>query len=138
VKTSRDLSAFQPATLLENDSEGDIIAMVWHRDNEDGLILFGWERVETLESKFETQNTHSGAEPAKLSHPAASQMNELHDLRPNTAHLNKKPENLFAHTGISNFTGQRTVSRFPNYSPPSSSSVVTVPPAETPGHQSPR
>jgi hypothetical protein len=95
VKTSRDLSAFQPATLLENDSDDDIIAMVWHRDNEDGLILLGWERVETLKSKVETQNTYSGEEPAKLSHLAARQMNELHDLGPNTAHLNQKPENPF-------------------------------------------
>ncbi|MCD2204547.1 hypothetical protein LPA46_14530 [Halobacterium sp. KA-6] len=34
VKTSRDVSAFQPAKLLENDPDDDILVMVWHRDNE--------------------------------------------------------------------------------------------------------
>jgi hypothetical protein len=96
VKTSRDLSAFQPKTLLENDPDDDVIAMVWHRDNEDGLILIGWERTETLKSKVETQEVYSGEEPAKLTHLAARPMNELHDLGPNTAHLNQKPENPFS------------------------------------------
>jgi hypothetical protein len=39
VKTSRDVSAFQPAKLLENDPDDDILVMVWHRDNEDALRL---------------------------------------------------------------------------------------------------
>jgi hypothetical protein len=96
VKTSRDVSAFRPATLLANDPDDDILVMVWHRDNEDALILLGWERTETLTSKVETQEAYSGEEPAKLAHLAARPMNELHDLGPNTAHLNQKPENPFA------------------------------------------
>jgi hypothetical protein len=96
VKTSRDVSAFRPAKILENDPDDDIIVMVWHRDNEDALILLGWERVETLQSKVETQEAYSGDEPAKLAHLAARPMNELHDLGPNTAHLNQKPENPFS------------------------------------------
>lgn len=96
VKTSRDVSAFRPANLLEKDPDDDIIAMVWHRDNEDSLVLLGWERTETLESKVRTQSEYSGDEPAKLAHLAARSMNELHDLGPNTAHLNQKPENPFS------------------------------------------
>ena len=95
VKTSRDVSAFRPANILENDPDDDIIVMVWHRDNEDALILLGWERTETLKSKVKTQDAYSGEEPAKLAHLAARPMNELHDLGPNTAHLNQKPENPF-------------------------------------------
>jgi hypothetical protein len=70
--------------------------MVWHRDNEDGLILLGWERVETLKSKVSTQEAYSGDEPTKLDHLAARPMNELMDLGPNTAHMNQKPQNPFS------------------------------------------
>jgi hypothetical protein len=96
VKTSRDVSAFRPANLLENDPDDDIVVMVWHRDNEDALILLGWERIETLQSKVQTQEAYSGEEPEKLAHLATRPMNELHDLGPNTAHLNQKPENPFS------------------------------------------
>ncbi|WP_256295969.1 hypothetical protein [Haloarchaeobius salinus] len=96
VKTSRDVSAFRPANMLENDPDDDIVVMVWHRDNEDGLILLGWERTETLKSKVATQDEYSGEEPEKLAHLSARPMNELHDLGPNTAHLNQKPENPFS------------------------------------------
>jgi len=95
VKTSRDVSAFQPAKLLDNDPDDDILVMVWHRDNEDALIMLGWERTETLKSKVRTQEAYSGEEPEKLAHLATRPMNELHDLGPNTAHLNQKPENPF-------------------------------------------
>lgn len=95
VKTSRDVSAFLPEKLVEQDSDDDIIVMVWHRDNEDGLILLGWEHVETLTSKVETEAQFSGQEPEKLDHLAARAMNELLDLGPNTAHMNQKPENPF-------------------------------------------
>ncbi|MDL0129921.1 hypothetical protein PNP59_03080 [Halobacterium salinarum] len=95
VKTSRDVSAFQPGKLLENDPDDDILVMVWHRDNEDALIMLGWERTETLQSKVRTQSEYSGEEPEKLAHLATRPMNELHDLGPNTAHLNQKPENPF-------------------------------------------
>jgi len=63
--------------------------MVWHRDNEDALILIGWERTETLKSKVETQETYSGEEPEKLAHLAARPMNELQELGPNTAYMNQ-------------------------------------------------
>ncbi len=95
VKTSRDVSAFRPANILENDPDDDIIVMVWHRDNEDALILLGWERTETLKSKVKTQEAYSGEEPEKLAHLAARPMNELQDLGPNTAHMNQKPQNPF-------------------------------------------
>jgi hypothetical protein len=95
VKTSRDVSAFRPAELLDNDPDDDIIVMAWHRDNEDALILLGWERTETLKSKVHTQEEYSGEEPEKLAHLAARPMNELQDLGPNTAHLNQKPENPY-------------------------------------------
>lgn len=95
VKTSRDVSAFHPKALVENDSEDDIIVMVWHRDNEDSLIMLGWERVETLESKVETESQFSGSSPEKLEHLATRPMNELRDLGPNTANMNQKPENPF-------------------------------------------
>lgn len=96
VKTSRDVSAFRPANILKNDPDDDIIVMVWHRDKEDALILLGWERTETLKSKVRTQDEYSGEEPEKLAHLSARPMNELHDLGPNTAHLNQKPENPFS------------------------------------------
>jgi len=95
IKTSRDVSAFTPSALVDNDPDDDIIVMVWHRDNEDALILLGWERTETLQSKVHTQNEYSGEEPEKLAHLATRPMNELHDLGPNTAHLNQKPENPY-------------------------------------------
>lgn len=95
VKTSRDVSAFLPESLPENDPDDDIVIMVWHRDNEDSLILLGWERLETLKSKAATQERYSGTEPEKLDHLAARPMNELMDLDPNTAHMNQKSENPF-------------------------------------------
>ena len=95
VKTSRDVSAFLPETLLENDSEDDIVVMVWHRDAEDSLILLGWERIETLRSKVDAQEEYGGETPEKLDHLAARPMNELIDLGPNTAHMNQKPTNPF-------------------------------------------
>lgn len=95
VKTSRDVSAFLPKALLENDPDDDIAVMVWHRDNEDSLMLLGWERLETLHSKVAAQKDYSGAEPEKLDHLPARPMNELIDLGPNTAHINQKPENPY-------------------------------------------
>ncbi|WP_459193646.1 hypothetical protein [Halosimplex sp. J119] len=95
VKTSRDVSAFLPKKLVENDSEDDIIVMAWHRDNEDSLILLGWEHVETLKSKVQTQEEFSGDEPEKLRHLASRPMNDLQDLGPNMANMNQKPENPF-------------------------------------------
>lgn len=95
MKTSRDVSAFLPESLLENDPDDDIAVMVWHRDNEDSLMLLGWERLETLHSKAMTQKQYSGEEPEKLDHLAARPMNELMDLGPNTAHMNQKPQNPF-------------------------------------------
>ncbi|MDZ7731179.1 MAG: hypothetical protein U5K37_10005 [Natrialbaceae archaeon] len=96
VKTSRDVSAFRPDRLVEQDDADDIIVMVWHRDNEDGLILLGWEHTDTLVSKVETQAQYSGEEPEKLAHLAARPMNALQDLGPNTAYMNQKPENPFS------------------------------------------
>jgi hypothetical protein len=96
VKTSRDVSAFRPDTLLETDPDDEIVVMVWHRDNEDGLILLGWERIETLKSKVDTQEQFSGNEPEMLDHLAVRPMNELMDLGPNAAHMQQKPENPFS------------------------------------------
>ncbi|SDF96762.1 hypothetical protein [Halorientalis regularis] len=95
VKTSRDILAFKPDALVENDSDDDIIVMVWHRDNEDSLILIGWERVDTLLSKVRTEQQYSGDSPMKLEHLATRPMNDLQDLGPNTAHMNQTPENPF-------------------------------------------
>ncbi len=95
VKTSRDVSAFRPSALLENDPDDDIIVMVWHRDAEDALILLGWERTETLASKVDSQAAYSGDEPEKLAHLAARPLNELQELGPNTAHMNQKPQNPY-------------------------------------------
>jgi len=95
VKTSRDVSAFLPSKIVENDSKDEIIVMAWHRDNEDSLILLGWEWVDTLLTKVETQEAYSGEEPAKLDHIAMQSMNSLSDLGPNAAYLNQKPENPF-------------------------------------------
>lgn len=53
VKTLRDVSAFLPKTLVEKDSDDEIVVMAWHRDNEDSLVPLGWGRVETLVSKVE-------------------------------------------------------------------------------------
>ncbi|KPN31504.1 hypothetical protein SY89_02251 [Halolamina pelagica] len=96
VKTSRDVSAFLPETLVENDSDDDIIVMAWHRDAEDSLILLGWEHVAVLESKVRTQENFSGQEPAKLQHLASQPMNSLQDLGPNTANMNQTPDNPFS------------------------------------------
>jgi hypothetical protein len=95
VKTSRDISAFAPEKLIENDSEDDIIVMVWHRDNEDALILLGWEWVRSLSTKVEMEEKYSGETPAKLEPISVNPMNELIDIGPNTAHLNQMPENPF-------------------------------------------
>jgi hypothetical protein len=95
VKSSRDVSAFLPESLVERDPDDDIVVMVWHRDNEDSLMLLGWERLETLKSKVESESEYSGEAPAKLDHLATRPMNELIDLGPNTAHMNQKPENPF-------------------------------------------
>ncbi|SIR83657.1 hypothetical protein SAMN05421809_2491 [Natronorubrum daqingense] len=95
VKSSRDVSAFLPESLVERDPDDDIVVMVWHRDNEDSLMLLGWERLETLKSKVESEAAYSGESPEKLDHLAARPMNELIDLGPNTAHMNQKPENPF-------------------------------------------
>lgn len=95
VKTSRDVSAFLPERVVEHDADDDIIVMVWHRDSEDSLILLGWEHVETLESKVQTEREYSGDAPEKLAHLAARPMNDLADLGPNTANMNQKPENPF-------------------------------------------
>lgn len=65
--------------------------LLGHRDNEDALILLGWEWIETLKSKDTTQKAYSGEEPAKFAHLEAHPMNELHNLGPNTAHL-KSPK----------------------------------------------
>lgn len=96
VKTSRDVSAFLPEGILDSDPDDEIVVMVWHRDNEDSLMLLGWERLETLHSKVAAQQQYSGEEPEKLDHLAARPMNELMDLGPNTAFMNQKPENPFA------------------------------------------
>jgi len=95
VKTSRDISAFKPQALVEADSDDDIIVMVWHRDNEDELILVGWEWVKSLITKVEMDEEYTGDTPAKLEPISMNQMNELIDLGPNTAHLNQIPENPF-------------------------------------------
>ncbi|WP_440764551.1 hypothetical protein [Natronorubrum sp. DTA7] len=95
VKSSRDVSAFLPESIVERDPDDDIVVMVWHRDNEDSLMLLGWERLETLKSKVRTETEFSGDAPEKLDHLAARPMNELIDLGPNTAHMNQKPENPF-------------------------------------------
>jgi len=95
VKSSRDVSAFLPESLVDKDPDDDIVVMVWHRDNEDSLMLLGWERLETLKSKVRTETEYSGEAPEKLDHLAARPMNELIDLGPNTAHMNQKPENPF-------------------------------------------
>jgi hypothetical protein len=95
VKTSRDVSAFLPDSLIETDSDDDIIVMVWHRDNEDSLMLLGWERVDTLESKVATEQDFSGDSPAQLAHLAMRPMNDLQDLGPNTANMNQTPENPY-------------------------------------------
>jgi len=76
VKSSRDVSAFLPESLVERDPDDDIVVMVWHRDNEDSLMLLGWERLETLKSKVESEAEYSGEAPAKLDHLAARPMNE--------------------------------------------------------------
>ena len=95
VKTSRDVSAFLPHTLVENDPDDDIVVMVWHRDNEDSLMLIGWEHVDTLKSKVRTEEQFSGESPAKLEHLAVRPMNDLQDLGPNTANMNQTPENPY-------------------------------------------
>jgi hypothetical protein len=95
VKTSRDVSAFLPETLYEKDPDDDIIVMAWHRDNEDALVLLGWTRTGTLESKVTTDSEYDGETPGKLDHLAVRPMNELIDLGPNTAHMNQRPTSPF-------------------------------------------
>lgn len=95
VKTSRDVSSFLPSALVANDPDDDIVVMVWHRDREDGLVLVGWEHVETLRSKVVTEEQFSGKAPARLEHLAVRSMNDLQTLGPNTAKMNQSPENPF-------------------------------------------
>ena len=95
VKTSRDVSAFLPETLYENDPDDDIIVMAWHRDNEDALMLLGWVRTRTLESKVTADAEYDGDTPSKLDHLSVRAMNELVDLGPNTAHMNQRPSSPF-------------------------------------------
>jgi hypothetical protein len=95
VKTSRDVSAFLPETLYENDPDDDILVLAWHRDNEDALMLMGWVRTRTLESKVATDEEYEGDVPSKLDHLAIRPMNELIDLGPNTAHMNQRPSSPF-------------------------------------------
>jgi hypothetical protein len=94
VKTSRDVSAFRPSNLLAIDDTDDIIVMVWHRDNEDALILLGWERIETLRSKVETE--YEGKTLEQLDHLPARSMTQLLDLGPSTAQMNQRIECDFA------------------------------------------
>jgi hypothetical protein len=95
VKTSRDVSAFLPESLVETDVDDDIVVLVWHRDDESGLILLGWAHTDTLQSKVETERTFEGESPAKLEHLAMRPMNELQTLGPNTANMNQTPDNPF-------------------------------------------
>ncbi|MCX2819993.1 hypothetical protein EGH25_11600 [Haladaptatus sp. F3-133] len=95
VKTSRDVSAFLPRKLLDNDPDDDIIAMAWHRDDEDALMLLGWTRVDTLKSKVEADEGYASDNPSQLDHLTARPMNELIDLGPNTAHMNQRPTDPF-------------------------------------------
>ncbi|MFC6733914.1 hypothetical protein [Haladaptatus sp. DYSN1] len=95
VKTSRDVSAFLPKTLYENDPDDDIIVMAWHRDNEDSLMLLGWVRTRTLQSKVEAEEAYEGDRPSKLDHLVVRPMNELMDLGPNTAHMTQRPSSPF-------------------------------------------
>lgn len=96
VKTSRDVSAFLPERLYETDPDDDIVVVAWHRDNEDALMLLGWVRTRTLESKVTTNEAYDGASPSKLDHLPLRPMNELIDLGPNTAHMNQRPSSPFA------------------------------------------
>jgi hypothetical protein len=95
VKTSRDVSAFLPETLYENDPDDDILVVAWHRDNEDALILLGWVRTRTLKSKVAAESDYEGDSPSKLDHLSVRPMNELIDLGPNTAHMNQRPSSPF-------------------------------------------
>jgi len=61
------------------------VCAVRNFDNEDTLILLGWERTEARKSKVKTQDAYSGEELEKLAHLAARPMNELQELGPNTA-----------------------------------------------------
>lgn len=122
VKTSRDVSAFLPESLVEADAADDIIVMVWHRDNEDSLMLLGWEHVDTLVSKVTSEEAYGGAAPDNLAHLAMQQMNDLQTLGPNTAHLNQTPENPFS-------PGDRVEKR--GVDDPSVGVVVEVLPPET-------
>ncbi|WEL22690.1 Uncharacterized protein HBNXHr_2651 [Halorhabdus sp. BNX81] len=95
VKTSRDVSAFLPEQVLKTDDDDDIVVMAWHRDNEDALILLGWERIETLQSKAATKHDFSGEEPEKLDHLASRPMNQLLELGPSAAKMDQRPSNPF-------------------------------------------
>jgi hypothetical protein len=95
VKTSRDVSAFLPASLYDADPDDDIIVMAWHRDNEDALMLLGWVRTRTLESKVTADAEYDGDSLSKLDHLSVRPMNELIDLGPNTAHMNQRPSSPF-------------------------------------------
>jgi hypothetical protein len=95
VKTSRDVAAFRPETLLDRDPDDDIVVMAWHRDDENSIILLGWERLSTLASKVAAQDVYSGNAPEKLEHLPARPMTELLDLGPDTAYLDQTPTNPF-------------------------------------------
>jgi hypothetical protein len=95
VKTSRDVSAFLPQRLYENDPDDDVIVMAWHRDNEDALVLLGWVRTRTLESKVTAESEYTGDTQSKLDHLSVRPMNELIDLGPNTAYMNQRPSSPF-------------------------------------------
>jgi hypothetical protein len=69
--------------------------MAWHRDNEDALMLLGWVRTRTLESKVTANAEYDGDTPSKLDHLSVRAMNELVDLGPNTAHMNQRPSSPF-------------------------------------------
>ena len=96
VKTSRDVSAFLPESIVKNDDEDDIIVMVWHRDNEDSLIILGWAFMDTLESKMAAESQYSGDGVPKLDHLSMRPMNEFVDLGPNAMNLNQMPDNPFS------------------------------------------
>lgn len=84
-----------PGLELHDLATADVI-YVWHWDNEDSLVLLGWERPATLKSKVKEEAESSGGAPAKLDRLPARPMNELIDLSPNTAHMNQKLENPFS------------------------------------------
>ncbi len=55
VKTSRDVSAFRPSKLLDQNPDDEIIVMVWHRDNKDGTWTARDLEIE-VSAQVETQD----------------------------------------------------------------------------------